>query len=246
MIFGHYVRMGKQDTPGGRLRSIRKAAGYKSASAASRELRLPKDALISHENGNRNISLDAAQKYGKAFGVDPAWLIYGDRTDAERADQQMDMSEAVDRVFLQLPLPADLDDETVAAPMVVSVPLVSWVSAGNLKPSEGVTSADIERYVPVANLPRGDWIALTVSGDSMNRIAPEGSIIIVNRADDSLINDRFYIFALEGGDATFKRFRRQPRPMLQPFSTNLDHLSMPVDGDELYVIGRVRRVITDV
>lgn len=126
------------------------------------------------------------------------------------------------------------------------VPLVSWVSAGHLKKSEGVTKADIERYIPVANLPRGDWIALTVVGDSMNRIAPEGSIIILNHADDTLLNDRFYVFSLEDGEATFKRYRGTPQPMLQPYSTNLDHLSFPVVDGQFYVVGRVRRVITDV
>jgi len=129
---------------------------------------------------------------------------------------------------------------------ITSVPLVSWVSAGTLKKSDGVTSAEIERYVPVANLPRGDWMALTVRGDSMDRVAPEGSIIVLNHADDTLLNDRFYVFSLEGGDATFKRYRSSPRPMLQPFSTNLDHMSIPANDGEFYVVGRVRRVITDV
>lgn len=125
------------------------------------------------------------------------------------------------------------------------VPLVSWVSAGDLKKREGVHPAEIERYVPVANLPKGEWIALEVDGNSMDRIAPDGSVVIVNLADDTLINDRFYIFALESGETTFKRYRRTPRPMLQPFSTNLDHVSIPVADDEFYVVGRVRRVITD-
>lgn len=136
-------------------------------------------------------------------------------------------------------------DEERQVTETVQVPLVSWVSAGNLKGQDGVTSADIERFVPVANLPKGDWMALSVDGDSMNRVAPPGSVIIVNRAEDALINDRFYVFALETGEATFKRYRRQPQPMLQPFSTNLDHLSIPILDDEFYVIGRVRRVITD-
>lgn len=130
--------------------------------------------------------------------------------------------------------------------LVVSVPLISWVSAGGLRRQEGVTSAEIDRYVPVANLPKGDWIALTVAGDSMNRIAPEGAIIIVNHSEDTLVNDRFYVFALETGEATFKRWRATPEPMLQPYSTNLDHLSIPAKGREFYVLGRVRRVITDI
>ncbi len=128
----------------------------------------------------------------------------------------------------------------------IDVPLVSWVSAGKLQQSEGVTPAQIETFVPVSNLPRGDWIALTVTGDSMNRIAPEGSIIIVNRADDALLNDRFYVFAASGGEATFKQWRRDPSPMLRPYSTNLDHLAIPAAAGEYYIVGRVRRIITDV
>lgn len=137
-------------------------------------------------------------------------------------------------------------NEDSEANELIRVPHVSWVSAGNLKRQDGVTDADIERYVPVANLPKGDWMALTVDGDSMNRVAPQGSVIIVNRAEDALINDRFYVFTLETGETTFKRYRREPTPMLQPFSTNLDHLSIAVDADEFYVVGRVRRVITEV
>ena len=128
----------------------------------------------------------------------------------------------------------------------IQVPLVSWVSAGHLKRTEGVTMADVDRYVPIANLPRGDWMALEVQGDSMNRIAPEGSIIVLNRADDVLISDRFYVFALDDGSTTFKQYRREPRPNLRPYSTNLDHMAIPVQDGEFYVVGRVRRVITDI
>ena len=129
---------------------------------------------------------------------------------------------------------------------IVDVPLVSWVSAGNLRPNEGVQPDQIEKHVPVANLPKGDWLALKVLGDSMDRVAPEDSILIVNRADETLIDGKFYVFSLEGGEATFKRFRRRPEMMLQPYSTNLDHLSISVRDKELYVFGRVRRVISDV
>lgn len=125
------------------------------------------------------------------------------------------------------------------------VPLLSKVSAGMLKQREGVREADIERFIKVHDLPPGDWIALTVEGDSMNRLADDGAVIIVNRADDALVDGHFYIFALEDGHATFKRFRRTPEPMLVPYSTNLDHLAIPVGDRELYVFGRVRKVIID-
>ena len=78
----------------------------------------------------------------------------------------------------------------------------------------------------------------------MDRIAPDGSIILVNRADDKLIDGRYYVFSVDGGAATFKRYKRTPE-RLQPYSTNPDHTSLMATGD-LYVFGRVRRIINDV
>lgn len=126
------------------------------------------------------------------------------------------------------------------------IPVLSMVSAGHLKRQEAVTSTDVERWIRLGDLPGGDWVALTVEGTSMDRIAPEGSMLIVNRADDQLIDGKYYIFAMGGGDATFKTYRRNPE-RLQPFSTNPDHMSIPVTDDtDLYVFGRVRRVIQEV
>jgi transcriptional regulator with XRE-family HTH domain len=124
------------------------------------------------------------------------------------------------------------------------VPLVSWVSAGNLREQPGIGPADIEKWIVVGDLPEGDWIALGVDGDSMNRIAPNGSTILVNRSQGDLYDEMFYVFSLASGDATFKQFRRKP-DRLQPFSTNPDHFAIP-GSEDIYVVGRVRRVITDV
>lgn len=126
------------------------------------------------------------------------------------------------------------------------IPMVSMVSAGHLRRQEAVTENDIEKWIRLSDLPEGDWIALTVEGTSMDRIAPEGSTLIVNRADDTLIDGKYYVFALGGGEATFKRYKRTPE-RLQPYSTNPDHMSIPVtDETDLYVFGRVRRVIQEV
>lgn len=131
----------------------------------------------------------------------------------------------------------------VEFPGLYRVPVVTWVSASNLRDQPGVTASEIERWVQVADLPAGDWIALSVDGDSMNRVAPDGSTILVNRADERLLDGKYYVFQQGNGAATFKRYRRDPE-MMQPYSTNPDHMSIPV-ADDLYVFGRVRRVITD-
>lgn len=126
-------------------------------------------------------------------------------------------------------------------------PVVSWVSAGRLAMQEGVRKLDVRRYVHLADLPKGDWIVLEVQGDSMDRIAPDGSFICVNLADQRTVNDKFYVFSTPEGEATFKRYRSGAAgstPRLQPFSTNPDHETIyMVEG--MLVLGRVGRVIND-
>lgn len=211
MNFGHNVRMLPKD----RLQQARKAAGYDTPTDAARAF--PRDinvnTLISNENGNRALSRKAAEKYGKLFGVQAGWLLYGEGAEPVRSD--------------------------------VDVPLLSKVAAGNLRYQQGIEPHDIERHIKVGELPKGDWIALVVEGDSMDRVAPDGSIILIDRADDRLIDGRYYVFSLGGGEATFKRFRKGP-PRMQPFSTNPDHMSIPAENDDLYVIGRAKRVIQDI
>lgn len=92
-------------TPKDRLKRIRRAAGFASASEAARafprELNL--NTLISHENGHRDISKSAAEKYGRIFSADAGWILYGgdpNRPDIaellllwrEMNDQQRDMT----------------------------------------------------------------------------------------------------------------------------------------------------------
>lgn len=126
----------------------------------------------------------------------------------------------------------------------VRAPLISWVSAGRLSQQDGVRRGDVKKYVQAADLPKGEWIALIVQGDSMDRIAPDGSQIYVKCDDHRLINDKFYVFANTAGEATFKRYRAGNPPRLQPFSTNPDHETIQL-REEMHVIGRVWRVVND-
>lgn len=123
-------------------------------------------------------------------------------------------------------------------------PLLSWVSAGRLAQQEGVRKSDVRKYIHVADLPKGDWIVLEVQGDSMDRIAPEGSYICVNLADQRLLNDKFYVFGTSEGEATFKRYRSGNPSRMQPFSTNPDHETRPMD-ENILIVGRAGRVIND-
>ena len=205
--------------PKDRLKIARANAGFEGPADAARAFprQINQNTLTSNENGNRPISRKMAQKYADVFGVRAGWLLYGEEENPERSD--------------------------------VDVPLLSTVSAGNLREQDGISDTDVIRWIKIGELPRGDWVALQVEGDSMNRIAPEGAIILIDRRDDRLLDGKFYVFSLGNGEATFKMFKRADRDhpnRLSPYSTNPDHMAIAADRDDLYVFGRVKRIIQDV
>lgn len=202
----------KLATPGERLRWARKRAKYDDATSAANAFGWTVSTYLGHENGDRNPSRKKAMQYADAFRVRWEWILEGE-------GQPTEPPGAARRV-----------------------PVLSWVSAGRISAAEPVTKAEVLREVAVADLPAGDWAALEVSGDSMDRIAPDGATIIVNRSDQRLLPERFYVVANEAGEATFKRFRTPNK--LQPFSTNPDHETLLLP-EPAKVFGRVRRVITN-
>lgn len=125
----------------------------------------------------------------------------------------------------------------------VRAPVLSWVSAGKLTHHDGITKADIKKYILLDGLPKGDWNVLEVVGDSMDKLAPEGSLICVNLADKEPVNDKFYVFMEPSEGVTFKRYRAGRPPKLLPFS-NAEHDPI-IASEGLVIVGRVSRVILD-
>lgn len=122
---------------------------------------------------------------------------------------------------------------------VFDVPLISWVQAGALnETTDPYEVGDAASYIPVTHN-RRTLIALKVHGNSMNRIAPASSTIIVDFGDKTLSSGQYYVVKLDG-QATFKKFRSEP-DRLEPDSTE-QYDTVFIDK-ELEVVGRVIQVI---
>jgi len=147
-------------------------------------------------------------------------------------------------------------DELIGAPpkrtdrsaqKIALVPLLDSVTAGRLgSPSSQIPVEDVP-LLAFADLGRGEFFALRVDGDSMDRLSPDGSTIVVNRRDRDLIGGKCYIFALRGG-TTFKMWEPgEPGgpPYLAPHSTNPIHKPILFKKRDLEVIGRVKRTVLD-
>lgn len=139
--------------------------------------------------------------------------------------------------------------EAIDGPIIdhafIQAKLISWVSAGALLQPESAVADDLE-YAPIVYAPDldpdGDWVALRVDGDSMNRISPHDSIIFVNRKDRRLVPNACYIIGDGEGGATYKRYR--PPNTWEPVSTNDSHKPFVLpSGMEPDIIGRVRKTI---
>lgn len=83
--------------------------------------------------------------------------------------------------------------KTANANRFLDVPIISWVSAGRLTESSEVPIDEGTQKIGVADLGDGDFFALRVSGDSMDRYSPDKSVIVVNRRDRMLQDGKPYI-----------------------------------------------------
>ncbi len=211
---------------GRRLKGARIAAGYRSAREAAHENGWKESSYRAHENGTRTIGQDDAERYARRFralgaSTSAKQILFGEEERAEAG-----APAAPGRFAMRI------------------VPMLSWVSAGELVDADSQIPVEDVPLLAFADLGRGDFFALKVAGDSMDRISPDGSIIVVDRADRGLVPDAAYVFAVRG-EATYKLWQPNP-PHLSPYSTNPAHKPIFVKGrKDLEVIGRVRRTMLD-
>jgi SOS-response transcriptional repressor LexA len=127
----------------------------------------------------------------------------------------------------------------------VKVPLIDWVVAGKLAESGSQIPVEDVPLLAFADLGRGDFFALKVKGNSMDRVSPEGSVIVVNRADRTAVNGGYFVFAVRG-ETTYKRWHAGDPWYLDPYSW--DAAEKPVfvkKKKDLEIVGRVRRTLLD-
>jgi SOS-response transcriptional repressor LexA len=206
---------------GQRLAAFREQAGYDSARAAAIDNGWAESSYRAHENGTRTIGQDDAEKYATKFrqrslikGITAKAILFG--------------PEAA---------------STAAADDFIQVPLLSWTAAGKLA-DNSVEIPDDTAQLGISGLGRGHYFALKVQGDAMDRVSPEGAIIIVDRDGKPPLDGKPYVFAHDG-KVGFGIWRQDP-PRLVPASNDLAAETTFIKSKrDLAIIGRVRRSIVD-
>ena len=228
----HNAFMGTPESD--RLIQARKYAKIGSATDAAKALDVREPTYLAHENGSRGFK-SQADRYARRFGVNLEWLLTGrgpmERKSGSSGLSSEDVAAGYDGRRSDVDFPG--------------IPLIAWVNAGKF--------ADINSQLParklkldiVRDLGPGDYFATKVEGDSMDRISPPGSIIIVDRNDKQLVSGKCFVFAV-GGKTTFKMYMAGDPPYLAPHSTNPINppLFIKRKGD-IDIVGRVKRTLLD-
>lgn len=177
-----------------RLKSARIAAGYKTVRAATEALGIPYSTYAGHENGSREFGVDDAQRYARMFRVKWEWIM--DSKEVGRP-QQSDLTNVT------LPL--------------ASVPVLGNVQAGMWTEVTEGGQVEVNQFVPADMQYPTLWqCAYRVEGNSLNRIAKPGSILIcvdliksdVSISDNDLVIVERTRFSGQMMERTAKRVRK--------------------------------------
>lgn len=148
-------RFGPHPT-GPRLRQARQAAGYRTAREFADTHDIPQPTYTMHELGKRALKRETAVRYAKALNISLEWLMTGNGKGPSE-------SPALRPI-------ATLED----------VPVVGHVQAGEWQEALELDEQEW-RYVPVAldpEYPEVKRFGLKVLGPSMNKLYPEGTVLI--------------------------------------------------------------------
>ncbi len=198
-----------------RLQWARKRAGFSGPQAVADRFHFNVNNYKAHESGRNGFSASISEAYATAFGVSNRWLYLNEGA----------------------------PEATEAQPVIQRVPVLAMVSAGLLMRDD--VSDEALGSINVSDLPPGgDWIALRVFGESMDRISPPESVIFVDRRDKRLVPNALYVIADEEGNTSYKRYRPGPPARFEPVSTNKDLEPLYPTADPV-IIGRVRRTVLD-
>ena len=106
--------------------------------------------------------------------------------------------------------------------------LLNWLE--DVDPAHGYTNIDY---------PFDTLFALKIVGNSMDKVAPPGSIVVFDFGRTRLVDQELYAFRLEDS-FTFKRYRRDEKGhWLQPESFDERHASLvPSEQEDFIPVGR--------
>jgi phage repressor protein C with HTH and peptisase S24 domain len=222
-----------------RLRAARTASGFKKAAEAIAKFRWKQSTYMAHENGQNGIGSIAAIEYGRAFKVDPGWILTGHGKGIE-ADASTGKTE--DRTVAKTS--ADLIE--IGGKEFVNVPIYDIRGSAGFG-SENYDETPID-YFPVARsflraITDAPWQyigILQIDGHSMYPTLHDRDLVFVDLRRKSLKKEGIYALNFEGETIIKRAQQHMETGHVTLTSDNSQYKSQVIKHpDRLHVIGHV-------
>lgn len=211
--------------PTARLRRARIDAGYQSAQAAADAFGWPIAAYRHHENGTRGFDFATAQRYGKAFKVQAAWLM-GEGSMATAPDVPAMISSADGDGTISL------KRINLGFAMGDGTNLDDYVEEGTID-----FDANLLRLISPSSAHR--LVVADGVGDSMQPTLLDSDMIVIDTMQNQLNKwDRIWAMSLQGGGAV-KRVGPAEKGRVEIISDNPAIPNRTVALEDVRIIGRV-------
>lgn len=130
---------------------------------------------------------------------------------------------------------AELGHDDESPGRIRTIPLLGAVPAGRPSPEQQRSG----RQIPVSDpATPANAYALTVKGDSMDLIVPNGTTLIIDPDDKNLWPGKRYVIMTQDGETTFKEYQDAPARLV-PCSSNSEHREIQIGHEPITVLGRV-------
>lgn len=180
---------------------------------------IDKSKISSYMSGRYKAKQDGVYLLAQALDVDEIWLM--------GYDVPMERKKDESNVFPITDMPK-------------KVPVVGRISAG--LPILATENIEGYEFAPSSQIKKGyTYFYLIVKGDSMNLKFHNGDLVLVQK-QDILENDEIGVIAINGDDATVKKFKKENGlVLLEPMSTNPEYTVQIYDPKKISVriIGKV-------
>jgi repressor LexA len=123
----------------------------------------------------------------------------------------------------------------IGYPAIRQLPVIGLVTAGGW--ALAVEDPQYLMPAPAPDLPPQAF-GVVITGDSMDKIMPEGSVAIVDPQDLDLVTRGVYVVMNADEESTIKRFMPDPA-RLEPDSFNPNHKTIYPGREPFRIIGRV-------
>lgn len=205
---------------GSRLKRAREL-NHITLEEAGKKVDVHKSTILRWENGEtEKIKLPILEILAQYYNVNPVWLMGYD-----------------------VPMEINISTESNVFPVAdvpKKIPIVGKISAGiPLLATENVEGYE---FAPSSKIKDGyAYFYLRVQGDSMNLKFNDGDLVLIQK-QDALENDEIGVIAVNGYDATVKKFKKENGlVILEPMSTNPENTVQIYDPEKIAVkiIGKV-------